>query len=51
MQLAKAPGFGEVSWKTPIKKNAMEVPIKEKVDLLLGVNAAAINAVPTSSTR
>ena len=44
VQLAKAPGFGEVSWKTPIKKNAMEVPIKEKVDLLLGVNAAAINA-------
>ncbi len=44
VQLAKAPGFGEVSWKTPIKKNAMEVPIKDKVDLLLGVNAAAINA-------
>ena len=44
VQLAKAPGFGEVSWKTPIKKNAMDVPIKDKVDLLLGVNAAAINA-------
>jgi TldD protein len=44
VQLAKAPGFGEVAWKTPIKKNAMEVPIKDKVDLLLGVNAAAINA-------
>ncbi|TLX22376.1 TldD/PmbA family protein [Thermomonas fusca] len=44
VQLANAPGFGEVSWKTPIKKNAMEVPIKDKVDLLLGVNAAAINA-------
>ncbi len=44
VQLAKAPGFGEVAWKTPIRKNAMEVPIKDKVDLLLGVNAAAINA-------
>ncbi|HYG07462.1 MAG TPA: TldD/PmbA family protein [Stenotrophomonas sp.] len=44
VQLAKAPGFGEVSWKTPIKKNAMEVPLKDKVDLLLGVNAAAIGA-------
>ncbi len=44
VQLAKAPGFGEVSWKTPIRKNAMEVPLKDKVDLLLGVNAAAINA-------
>ena len=44
VQLAKAPGVGEVSWKTPIAKNSMEVPIKDKVDLLLGVNAAAINA-------
>ncbi|KAB7762500.1 TldD protein [Xanthomonas maliensis] len=41
VQLAPTPGVGEVSWKTPIKKNAMEVPIKDKVDLLLGVNAAA----------
>ena len=44
VQLAAAPGVGEVSWKTPIKKNAMEVPLKEKVDLLLGVNADAVNA-------
>ncbi|MGO4222417.1 TldD/PmbA family protein [Lysobacter sp. TAF61] len=44
VQLAKAPGVGEVSWKTPIRKNSMEVPLKDKVDLLLGVNAAAINA-------
>jgi TldD protein len=44
VQLAKVKGVGEVSWATPIKKNAMEVPIKEKVDLLLSVNAAAIKA-------
>ncbi|KGQ19350.1 TldD family protein [Lysobacter dokdonensis DS-58] len=44
VQLAKAPGVGEVAWKTPISKNSMEVPIKDKVDLLLGVNAAAMNA-------
>ncbi|HEY0335000.1 MAG TPA: TldD/PmbA family protein, partial [Stenotrophomonas sp.] len=44
VQLAPTPGVGEVSWKTPIKKNAMEVPLKDKVDLLLGVNAAAIGA-------
>ena len=44
VQLAKAPGFGEVAWKTPITKNSMEVPIKDKVDLLLGVNAAAMSA-------
>ncbi|WP_313143554.1 TldD/PmbA family protein, partial [Stenotrophomonas sp.] len=44
VQLAKAPGVGEVSWRTPIRKNAMDVPIKEKVDLLLDVNAAAMGA-------
>ena len=44
VQLAPAPGFGEVAWKTPIRRNAMEVPIKDKVDLLLSVNAAATNA-------
>ena len=44
VQLAKAPGFGEVSWKTPLTKNAMEVPVKDKVDLLLSVNAAAMQA-------
>ncbi|MCP9769470.1 TldD/PmbA family protein [Lacihabitans sp. LS3-19] len=40
--LAPQKGFGEVSWKTPIVKNAFEVPIQEKVDLLLGVNDAAM---------
>ena len=44
VQLAKVSGVGEVSWATPIKKNAMQVPIKDKVDLLLGVNAAAMKA-------
>ncbi len=44
VQLAKAPGYGEVSWRTPILKNAMEVPVKDKADLLLGVNAAAMAA-------
>jgi TldD protein len=44
VQLAPTKGVGEVSWATPIVKNAMEVPIKEKVDLLLGVNAAAMKA-------
>ncbi|WP_163839798.1 TldD/PmbA family protein [Pseudoxanthomonas sacheonensis] len=44
VQLAPVKGVGEVAWKTPIVKNAMNVPIKDKVDLLLGVNAAATNA-------
>ena len=42
VQLAPQNGYGEVSWKAPIQKNAFEVPIKEKVDLLLGVNDAAM---------
>ncbi|UZK70347.1 TldD/PmbA family protein [Sphingomonas sp. S1-29] len=44
VRLAPAKGVGEVSWRTPIQRNAMEVPLKEKVDLLLGVNAAAMSA-------
>ena len=42
VKLASQQGFGEVSWKTPIEKNAFEVPIKEKVELLLSVNNEAI---------
>ena len=42
VELAPQKGFGEVSWKAPIQKNAFEVPIQEKVDLLLGVNDAAM---------
>jgi TldD protein len=44
VQLAPQKGYGEVSWKAPIEKNAFEVPIKEKVDLLLGVNDAAMQS-------
>ncbi len=44
VQLAPTQGVGDVSWATPIKINAMQVPIKEKAELLLGVNAAAIAA-------
>ncbi len=44
VKLAPQKGYGEVNWKTPIEKNAFEVPIKEKVDLLLGVNNAAMKA-------
>ena len=42
VQLAPQKGYGEVSWKTPIVKNAFEVPIREKVDLLLNVNGVAM---------
>lgn len=43
VQLAPVTGVGEVAWKTPIVKNAMEIPIKEKVDLLMEVNNAALD--------
>lgn len=42
VELAPQKGYGEVSWKTPIEKNAFEVPIKEKVDLLLNANGIAM---------
>jgi TldD protein len=42
VELAPQKGYGEVSWKAPIEKNAFEIPIKEKADLLLSVNAAAM---------
>ncbi|MBC7506000.1 MAG: TldD/PmbA family protein [Sandarakinorhabdus sp.] len=42
--LAPTQGVGEVAWKTPIVKNGMTVPIKDKVDMLLQVNAAAMAA-------
>jgi TldD protein len=44
VRLAPVKGVGQVSWATPIGRNAMAVPVKDKVDLLLGVNAAAMAA-------
>jgi len=44
VQLAKVKGVGEVAWRTPIRKNAMAVPLKDKAELLLAVNAAALKA-------
>ena len=43
VELAPQKGYGEVSWKTPIEKSAFDVPVKDKVDLLLGVNAVAMD--------
>jgi TldD protein len=42
VKLAATPSYGEVSWKTPITKNGFEVPVKDKVDLLLNANAKAM---------
>ncbi|WP_086542357.1 TldD/PmbA family protein [Algoriphagus antarcticus] len=43
VELAPEPGHGEVTWNTPIKKDALEIPVKEKIDLLLNANNAAID--------
>ncbi|MCC3155874.1 TldD/PmbA family protein [Hymenobacter sp. 15J16-1T3B] len=42
VKLAPQKGYGEVSWKTPIQQNSFEVPVKDKVDLLLAANAKAL---------
>lgn len=42
VQLVPQRGYGEVSWKTPIEKNAFDVPVKEKIGLMMDTNAAAM---------
>ena len=41
--LAPVKSHGDVSWKTPIKKDFKDVPVAEKVDLLLSANKAAMD--------
>lgn len=43
VKLAATPSYGTVAWKTPIVKNGFEVPVKDKVDLLLSANAKAMD--------
>ncbi len=50
VKLAPQQGYGEVSWKTPIEKNAFEIPLKDKIDLLLSVNNAALTSGATFAT-
>lgn len=42
--LAPQKGLGEKTWKNPIEKNPFEIPINEKVDLLMEVNSKAMQA-------
>ncbi|WP_400192580.1 TldD/PmbA family protein [Hymenobacter sp. B81] len=42
VKLAPQRGYGEVAWKTPIQQNAFEVPVAQKVELLLAANAKAL---------
>lgn len=40
--LAPQKGVGEVTWNTPIQKNAFKIPVQEKIDLLMKVNGEAM---------
>jgi TldD protein len=42
VQLAPQKGYGEVAWRTPIRRNAFQVSIKEKADLLLAAADSAL---------
>ena len=44
VKLVPVASHGEVSWSTPIEKNGFEVPVSEKVELVLAANAAAMEA-------
>jgi TldD protein len=41
--LAVQKGVGDQAWKTPLTKNAFEIPVREKIDLLMKVNGAAMD--------
>jgi TldD protein len=41
--LAAQKGVGDKVWKTPITKNAFEIPVKEKIELMMKVNGAAMD--------
>ena len=41
--LAAQKGVGDRTWKTPLTKNVFEIPVREKIDLLMKVNGAAMD--------
>ena len=41
--LAAQQGVGDKAWKTPLTKNAFEIPVREKIDLMMKVNGAAMD--------
>jgi len=42
LELAATPVFENATWRSPIEEDPFEVPIEEKVELLLAANAAAL---------
>ncbi len=41
--LAAQKGVGDKAWKTPLTKNGFEIPVREKIDLMMKVNGAAMD--------
>lgn len=41
--LAVQKGVGDKTWKTPLRKNAFEISVQEKIDLLMKVNGSAMD--------
>ena len=44
VELAPTPALGDVRWATPMQRNAMAVPLEEKLALLMDINADALKA-------
>lgn len=44
VRLAPQAGHGEVSWRTPIRVNAFDIPIAQKAELLIAAGDAALTA-------
>ncbi|QRR01137.1 TldD/PmbA family protein [Dyadobacter sandarakinus] len=42
VELAPQAGVGDKTWKTPLIKNAFEIPVREKINLLMNVNGKAM---------
>jgi TldD protein len=41
VQLAPVPIYKDATWRTPLKKDPFDVPIKEKLDFLIAINEEA----------
>jgi TldD protein len=44
VQLAPNRGYGEVTWRTPMRRNPFAIPLSEKAEFLVSVGDAALQA-------
>jgi TldD protein len=44
VQLAPTRGYGEVTWRTPVRRDPFAMPVKEKAEYLVSVGDAALSA-------